>query len=174
MKKYIYYIAVWALILFVSSSCSKEDEIVYIPTSTQTSLQNKALELLQGKWISEKVVQEFVMGGNKYTTTTLPDTLNFLTHFDAPKTFYAYNYLQGKEVEVFKAHGTCEFRMYAQYVDYKPLCYFYIDTDGSKLHLYHAESMMLCRTYPIRFESSSRFVYGSTTQGIPMYFNRIE
>lgn len=174
MKTSFYYIVILATALFVSSSCSKDDEIVYTSMTQESAVQAKTLELLRGKWISEKIITEYNWGDTKYNAITLPDTLKFLSHFSNAKAFYAYDYLQGKEVEVFKAHGTCEYRMAVQPVDYKPLCYFYISTDRNELQLYHAETLMHSRTFPLRFETETRFVYGATQQGFPMYFNRIE
>ncbi|MBO5922727.1 MAG: hypothetical protein J6Q48_10130, partial [Bacteroidaceae bacterium] len=95
----------------------------------------------------------------------------FLTKFQAPQTFYAYDYLQDKEIENFVACGTCEFRTGSSLVGIEQDCYFYVSPLGDALSIYGVEKETLVKEYELRVESENRF-YTGANNGVPVYFNR--
>ena len=112
------------------------------------------------------------MGGQGISMVVVPsDTIVFLSKFQAPQTFYAYDYLQDKEIENFVACGTCEFRTGSSLVGIEQDCYFYVSPSGDALSIYGVEKEMLIREYELRVESENRF-YAGVSNGVPVYFNR--
>ena len=95
--------------------------------SGYTAVQQKALEVLDGVWISDEVRMNIEIGGQVLAMLAVPsDTIVFLSKFQAPQTFYAYDYLQGKDVKNFIACGTCEYRTGSSLVGIEQDCYFYV------------------------------------------------
>ena len=95
-------------LLVTAASCSNDDEAL-APNAGYTAVQQKALTILNGTWVSNEVKVSYEMGGSSVAMATLPsDSLVFLSQYPAPQSFYAYDYLQGKETESFVACGTCE------------------------------------------------------------------
>ena len=159
------------LTLFYVSCHNDAEEIVDV-NSGYTHVQQKALEILDGVWVSDEVKMIVEMGGQAISMVVVPsDTIVFLSKFQAPQTFYAYDYLQDKEIENFVACGTCEFRIGSSLVGVERDCYFYVSPLGDALYIYGAEKEMLIREYELRVESEKRF-YAGVNNGVPVYFSR--
>ena len=153
-------------------SCRNDAEEIVDVNSGYTAVQQKALEVLDGVWISDEVRMNIEIGGQGISMVVVPsDTIVFLTKFQVPQTFYAYDYLQDKEIENFVACGTCEFRTGSSLVGVERDCYFYVSPLGDALYIYGAEKEMLIREYELRVESENRF-YAAVNNGVPVYFNR--
>ena len=153
-------------------SCHNDAEEIVDVNSGYTAVQQKALEVLYGVWISDEVRMNIEMSGQGISMVVLPsDTIIFLTKFQAPQTFYAYDYLQDKEIENFVACGTCEFRTGSSLVGIEQDCYFYVSPLGDALSIYGVEKETLVKEYELRVESENRF-YTGANNGVPVYFNR--
>ena len=159
------------LALFCVSCHNDAEEIVDV-NSGYTAVQQKALEILDGVWVSDEVRMNIEMGGQVSSMIVFPqDTIIFLTKFQAPQTFYAYDFLQGKDVKNFIACGTCEFRTGSSLVGIEQDCYFYVSPSGDALSIYGVEKETLVKEYELRVESENRF-YAGANNGVPVYFNR--
>lgn len=154
------------LLLMAISSCSNDNDNVELG---YTAVQQKALSVLNGVWVSNEIKIKNNIGGMEVFLTAVPsDTLVFLSHYPAPKSFYAYDYLQGKEAESFVACGTCEFRTS---VSSLLSCYFYVTPSGDALHLYNIESELPVKSYAFRMDSATRF-YAGTAYNSPIIFDK--
>ena len=163
-----------AFALLAITSCSKNEDETLNPNKNYTEIQQKALNILNGTWISNEITEKYYMSGATASVTAVPaDTLVFKSQYPAPKTFLAYDYLQGKEVENFIVCGTCELKSGRSIINakYATDCYFYITPSGNALHLYSVESERLVKSYDFRIESDSRF-YAGAYYGIPIIFNK--
>ena len=153
-------------------SCHNDAEEIVDVNSGYTAVQQKALEVLDGVWISDEVRMNIEMGGQGFSMVVVPsDTIVFLTKFHSPKIFYAYDYLQDKEIENFVACGTCEYRTGSSLVGVEQDCYFYVSPSGDALSIYGVEKETLVKEYELRVESENRF-YAGVNNGVPVYFNR--
>ena len=159
------------LTLFCVSCHNDAEEIVDV-NSGYTPVQQKALEVLDGVWVSDEVRMNVGMSGQGISMVVLPsDTIIFLTKFHSPQTFYAYDFLQGKDVKNFIACGTCEFRTGSSLVGIEQDCYFYVSPSGDALSIYGVEKETLVKEYELRVESENRF-YAGVNNGVPVYFSR--
>ena len=152
------------VLLMVVSSCSNDNvEFGY------TAVQQKALSVLNGVWVSNEIRVSY----NSVSMIVLPaDSLVFLSQFPAPQSFYAYDYLQGKETERFVACGTCElYTLGAVWGVASPACYYYVTPSGDALHLYNIESELPVKSYAFRMESATRF-YAGTAYNSPIIFDK--
>ena len=155
-----------ALLLMAFSSCSNDNDNIELG---YTAIQQKALSVLNGVWVSNEIKIKNDIGGIDIFMTAVPsDTLVFLSHYPAPKSFYAYDYLQGKESENFVACGTCELRTS---VSSLLSCYFYVTPSGDALHLYNIESELPIKSYAFRMESATRF-YAGAAYNSPIIFDK--
>lgn len=159
-------------LLVAAASCSSDDEAL-APNAGYTAVQQKALTILNGTWVSNEVRVSYGMGGSSVTMSVLPaDSIVFLSQFPAPQYFYAYDYLQGKETESFVACGACEYyTVGAVWGDASPTCYYYVTPSGDALHLYNVESELPVKSYAFRVESATRF-YAGATYNTPIIFNK--
>ena len=159
-------------LLMVAASCSNDDEAL-APNAGYTAVQQKALTILNGTWVSNEVKVSYEMGGMSFSMVALPsDSLVFLSQFPAPQSFYAYDYLQGKETESFVACGTCElYTIGAVWGVSSPACYYYITPSGDALHLYNVESELPVKSYDFRAESATRF-YAGVAYNTPIIFTK--
>ncbi|MBQ8404167.1 MAG: hypothetical protein IJ426_03105 [Clostridia bacterium] len=155
-----------------TASCSNDDEAL-APNAGYTAVQQKALTILNGTWVSNEVKVSYDMGGSSVTMEVFPsDSLVFLSQFPAPQSFYAYDYLQGKETESFVACGTCErYTIGAVWGESSPACYYYVTPSGDALHLYNVESELPVKSYAFRAESATRF-YAGVAYNTPIVFNK--
>ena len=163
-----------AFALLAITSCTKDDDETLNPNENYTAIQQKALSILNGTWISNEIKEKSDIGvGTASIIAIHSDTLIFQTQYTSPKTFYAYDYIQGKEIENFIACGTCELKGGRSIinVDYATDCYFYITPSGNALHLYSVESECLVKSYDFRIESPTRF-YAGTYYGEPIIFKK--
>lgn len=160
------------MLLLASVSCSNESEILN-SNDGYTAIQQKALVVLNGTWVSNEVKVRYELGGVNVELMVVPsDTIVFLSQYSAPQPFYAYDYLQGVETENFVACGTCELRVGGGAIPYfAPACYFYVSPSGNKLNLYNVETEQLVRFYDFRVESAIRF-YAGSSNGSPIIFNK--
>lgn len=153
-------------------SCHNDAEEIVDVNSGYTAVQQKALEVLDGVWISDEVRMNIEIGGQVLAMLAVPsDTIVFLSKFQAPQTFYAYDYLQDKEIENFVACGTCEFRTGSSLVGVEWDCYFYVSPSGDALSIYGVEKETLVKEYELRVESGNRF-YAGVNNGVSVYFSR--
>lgn len=161
-------------LLVAAASCSNDDEAL-APNAGYTAVQQKALTILNGTWVSNEIKSSFEVGGSSFGMTALPaDSIVFLSQFPAPQSFYAYDYLQGKETESFVACGTCElYTLGAVYGAASPACYYYITPSGDALHLYNVESELPVKSYDFRAESATRF-YAGVAYNTPIIFTKRE
>lgn len=158
-------------LLVVAASCSNDDETL-TPNAGYTAVQQKALAILNGTWVSNEVKVSYDMGGSSVTMEVLPsDSLVFLSQFPAPQSFYAYDYLQGKETESFVACGTCELYTVGAVWAASPACYYYVTPSGDALHLYNVESELPVKSYAFRAESATRF-YAGVAYNTPIVFSK--
>ncbi len=159
----------------IISSCSDSDENLVSTNKNYSALQEKALTFMNGVWISNEIRTEVKMGSMSISMLVVPsDSIVFLSQYPTPKSFYAYDYLQGKETEVFLACGTCE--LHTKGVNYgfsTPSCYYYITPSADALYLYDKESMLLIKSYTYRAESDTRF-YAGAAYNTPIIFNKQE
>lgn len=167
-----YRILLVGVLLLIVGACSDAHEDVLEVNTGYTAVQQKALEILDGVWVSDEVKMIVEMGGQALSMVVVPsDTIVFLSKYHSPKIFYAYDYLQGKDVENFVACGTCEFRTGSSLVGVERKCYFYVSPSGDALSIYGVEKETLVRKYELRVESENRF-YAGANNGVPVYFNR--
>ena len=153
-------------------SCHNDAEEIVDVNSGYTAVQQKALEVLDGVWVSDEVRMNVGMSGQGISMVVFPsDTIVFLSKFQAPQTFYAYDYLQDKEIENFVACGTCEFRTGSSLVGVEQDCYFYVSPSGDALSIYGVEKETLVKEYELRVESENRF-YAGVNNGVSVYFSR--
>ena len=159
-------------LLLVIASCTSDDETIN-PNAGYTAVQQKALTILNGTWVSNEVKVSYDMGGSSVTMEVLPsDSLVFLSQFPAPQSFYAYDYLQGKETESFVACGTCElYTVGVVWGESSPACYYYVTPSGDALHLYNVESELPVKSYAFRAESATRF-YAGVAYNTPIVFSK--
>lgn len=159
-------------LLVAAASCSNDDETL-TPNAGYTAIQQKALAILNGTWVSNEVKVSYDMGGSSVAMLVLPsDSLVFLSQFPAPQSFYAYDYLQGKETESFVACGTCElYKVGAVWGELSPACYYYVTPSGDALHLYSVESELPVKSYAFRAESATRF-YAGVAYNTPIVFSK--
>ena len=168
----IYKALLIGVFLLLAGACSDGNEELLDANPGYTAVQQKALEILDGVWVSDEVKMVVEMGEQLFSAVVLPsDTIVFLSKFHSPQTFYAYDYLQGKDVENFVACGMCEFRSGSSIAGVERDCYFDVSPSGDALSVYGVEKETLVRRYELRVESESRF-YAGTYSGVPVYFNR--
>ncbi len=165
-----------AFALLAITSCSKDEDETLNPNENYTAIQQKALNILDGTWISNKINAQYNMGEITVQATVFAsDTLVFQTQYPSPKTFYVYDYLQGKDIENFIACGTCELKTTFSLGDMASstpyACYFYVTPSCDALHLYDTKSERLVKSYDFRVESATRF-YAGTYYGVPIIFNK--
>lgn len=154
------------------TSCSNDDGML-VPNDGYTTIQQKALAVLHGTWVSNEITVKYELYGGSVEMMVVPsDTLIFLSQYPAPQSFYAYDYLQGKETEIFVTCGTCELRVGSGTIPYfTPACYFYVSSSGDELNLYNVETEQQVRSYNFRAESATRF-YAGSYNGSPIIFNK--
>lgn len=153
-------------------SCHNDAEEIVDVNSGYTAVQQKALEILDGVWVSDEVRMNIEMGVQGISMVVFPsDTIVFLSKFQAPKIFYAYDFLQGKDVKNFIACGTCEYRTGSSLVGIEQYCYFYVSPSGDALSIYGVEKETLVKEYELRVESENRF-YAGVNNGVSVYFSR--
>ena len=164
--------AIIGILLAAFTSCSNENGMPTIEDG-YTAIQQKALTVLNGTWASNEVRVKYELNGQYFGMLVVSsDTLVFLSQYPAPKPFYTYDYLQGKEIENFVTCGTCELKVGSGSVPYfTPSCYFYVSPLGDKLNLYNIETELLVRSYDFRVESTTRF-YAGSSNGSPIIFNK--
>lgn len=161
-------------LLVAAASCSNDDEAL-APNAGYTAVQQKALTILNGTWVSNEVKASYEMGGSSVNMSVLPaDSIVFMSQYPAPQSFYAYDYLQGKETESFVACGTCELHtLGAVFGAASPACYYYVTPSGDALHLYNVESELPVKSYDFRAESATRF-YAGVAYNTPIIFTKRE
>lgn len=160
--------------LLFTTSCYNDKDEIPTPNGKYTTIQEKALSILNGIWASNEITVEYEYGnGNTISMMVVPsDTIIFLSGYPAPQTFYTYDFLQGKEIASFDACGTCELRVGSGTIPYfSPNCYFFISPQGDALKLYNVETEQLVRSYGFHAESSTRF-YAGASNGAPIIFNK--
>ena len=163
-------------IIFTISSCSKEEEAINT-NDNYTEIQQKALDILNGVWISNEIKVQYDVQGFTTNILVMPaDTLIFHSQYPEPKTIFSYNYLLGEEAENFDACGTCELRTSIPFGNFATTsniynCYYYISPSGDALHLYNVESKLPVKSFDFRVESATSFFAG-TYNGIPIIFNK--
>lgn len=167
-----YRILLVGVLSLIVGACSDGHEDVLEVNTGYTAVQQKALEILDGVWVSDEVKMIVEMGGQAISMVVVPsDTIVFLSKYHSPQIFYAYDYLQGKDVENFVACGICEFRTGSSIVGVEQECYFNVSPSGDALSIYGVEKETLVRKYELRVESENRFYVGANN-GVPVYFCR--
>ena len=175
MKSYKFLLLVFTILTI--TSCSDNDSDPTNINNNYTIIQQKAMDILNGVWISNEIKVQYDIQGFTTNILVMPaDTLIFHSQYPEPKTIYSYNYLLGEETENFDICGTCELRTSISFANFNTQsktynCYYYISPSGDTLQLYNVESKLPVKSFDFRVESATSFFAG-TYNGIPIIFNK--